>query len=79
MRISMHPDQFVVINAVDHDIFCHSVRELEYHGAVLDALGLDDSVKYRFILAESTGIGGHAWTGLSNGAAPCHRTCAGAL
>jgi UV DNA damage endonuclease len=45
MRISMHPDQFVLINALDPDIVQRSVRELEYHASVLDLLGLDDSAK----------------------------------
>jgi len=45
MRISMHPDQFVLINALDEDIVQRSVRELEYHASVLDLMGLDTSAK----------------------------------
>lgn len=45
MRISMHPDQFVLINALDPGIVERSVSELEYHAAVLDAMGLDESAK----------------------------------
>ncbi len=45
MRISMHPDQFVLINALDERIVENSVRELEYHAAVLDRLGLGRSAK----------------------------------
>jgi UV DNA damage endonuclease len=45
MRISMHPDQFVLINALDPDIVQRSVRELGYHASVLDLLGLDASAK----------------------------------
>lgn len=45
MRISMHPDQFVLINALDPDIVLRSVRELRYHAAFLDAMGLDESAK----------------------------------
>ncbi|MDY0297659.1 MAG: UV DNA damage repair endonuclease UvsE [Acidobacteriota bacterium] len=41
MRISMHPDQFVLINAEKSDIVDASIRELEYHAAFLDAMGLD--------------------------------------
>jgi UV DNA damage endonuclease len=41
----MHPDQFVLINALKEDIVERSVRELEYHGAVLDAMGLDRTAK----------------------------------
>lgn len=45
MRISMHPDQFVLINALDGGIVQRSVAELDYHAKVLDALGLDSSAK----------------------------------
>ncbi len=45
MRISMHPDQFVVINAKDPGIVDKSVAELRYHAAVLDTMRLDGSAK----------------------------------
>ncbi len=45
MRISMHPDQFVLINAREARIADASVAELEYHAAVLDLLGLDDTAR----------------------------------
>ncbi len=45
MRISMHPDQFVVINAKDPEIVGRSVAELRYHAAVLDAMHLDGTAK----------------------------------
>ncbi len=45
MRISMHPDQFTLINSVDEGIFRRSAAELEYHARVLDALGLDDTAR----------------------------------
>jgi len=45
MRISMHPDQFVVINAKDPGIVDKSVAELRYHAAVLDAMHLDTTAK----------------------------------
>jgi UV DNA damage endonuclease len=45
IRISMHPDQFVLINALKDDIVERSVGELEYHDAVLDKMGLDDTAK----------------------------------
>ena len=41
MRISMHPDQFTLINSPDPEIFRRSVAELSYHARVLDLLGLD--------------------------------------
>lgn len=45
IRISMHPDQFTLINAIDPEIAERSVRELEYHALVLDTLGLGPSAK----------------------------------
>ncbi len=45
MRISMHPDQFTLINSVDESIFESSVKELLYHAEVLDLLGLDATAK----------------------------------
>ena len=45
MRISMHPDQFVLLNALDERIVRNSVLELEYHARVLDLMGLSASAK----------------------------------
>ncbi|MBU0570698.1 MAG: UV DNA damage repair endonuclease UvsE [Candidatus Omnitrophica bacterium] len=45
MRISMHPDQFVLINAIKEEIVQKSVSELQYHRKVLDAMGLDQDAK----------------------------------
>jgi len=45
MRISMHPDQFTLINAQESEIVRRSVRELEYHVRVLELLELDDAAK----------------------------------
>lgn len=45
MRISMHPDQFVLINAKDDLIVERSIRELTYHVEVLDLMELGDSAK----------------------------------
>ncbi|HOT00039.1 MAG TPA: UV DNA damage repair endonuclease UvsE [Acidobacteriota bacterium] len=45
MRISMHPDQFTLINAQEPEIVRRSVRELEYHVRVLELLELDDAAK----------------------------------
>ncbi len=45
MRISMHPDQFVLLNAIDPEIVASSIRELEYHVRALDLMGLPVSAK----------------------------------
>jgi UV DNA damage endonuclease len=45
MRISMHPDQFTLINSVKTDVFQRSVDELTYHAQILDLMQLDTSAK----------------------------------
>jgi len=45
MRISMHPDQFTLINSLDPGVFERSVKELLYHARVLDSMGLDKSAR----------------------------------
>jgi UV DNA damage endonuclease len=45
MRISMHPDQFTLINSLDNRVFENSIRELVYHAQVLDLMELDTSAK----------------------------------
>lgn len=45
VRISMHPDQFTLINSPDGGIYERSVSELLYHSDVLDCMGLDLSAK----------------------------------
>ena len=45
IRISMHPDQFTLINSLDEDIFRRSESELLYHTHVLDLMKLDPSAK----------------------------------
>jgi UV DNA damage endonuclease len=45
LRISMHPDQFVLLNSLEERIFQNSLRELAYHADFLDLLGLDQSAK----------------------------------
>lgn len=45
IRISMHPDQFTLINSPDLNILKRSSRELFYHSNVLDAMELDPTAK----------------------------------
>jgi len=44
-RVSMHPDQFVLINSPDPKIVGKSIAELEYHCEFLDLLNLDLTAK----------------------------------
>ncbi|MFY9800050.1 MAG: UV DNA damage repair endonuclease UvsE [Methanoregula sp.] len=44
-RISMHPDQFVLLNTPDKRVLGRSIADLIYQAQVLDLMGLDDSAK----------------------------------
>ncbi|WP_242927850.1 UV DNA damage repair endonuclease UvsE [Pontibacter vulgaris] len=45
MRISMHPDQFVVLNSPNQNTVKNSIAELVYQGSILDLMGLDSTAK----------------------------------
>jgi UV DNA damage endonuclease len=45
LRVSMHPGQFTVLNSPRREVIESSIKELEYHAALLEALGVDDSHK----------------------------------
>nr|CAG4715573.1 unnamed protein product [Naegleria fowleri] len=50
MRISMHPDQFVLLNSPDEEIFEKSLQELQYHADLMDAMQLDTTHKFQIHL-----------------------------
>jgi UV DNA damage endonuclease len=45
LRISMHPDQFTLINSIDTGIFKRSVAELNYHNEIIELMELDETAK----------------------------------
>jgi UV DNA damage endonuclease len=45
LRISMHPDQFVVLNSPTESIVQNSFAELAYQCSIMDLMGLDKSAK----------------------------------
>lgn len=45
IRISMHPDQFIVLNSDKERVWRNSVSEMDYHAEVLDAMRLPLSAK----------------------------------
>ena len=45
IRVSMHPDQFVILNSKNEDIVINSIRELEYHCELLDSMNLPYDAK----------------------------------
>lgn len=44
-RISMHPDQFIVLNSEKIDVVKRSVKELEYHAQLFSELGCGSDAK----------------------------------
>jgi UV DNA damage endonuclease len=45
IRISMHPDQFVILNSHNEKIVQNSINELRYHCTLLDVMRLDETAK----------------------------------
>lgn len=48
-RISAHPDHFTIINSPLDRVFDDSVRDLDYHVRLFEAMGLED-YKYKLVL-----------------------------
>lgn len=51
-RVSAHPDHFTLINSPSEKVFTDSVRDLDYHVKLFEAMGLSD---YRFKLVLHVG------------------------
>lgn len=52
MRISAHPDHFTLLNSKSEKVLEDSIRDLEYHVKVFEAMGLDD---FRYKLVQHVG------------------------
>jgi UV DNA damage endonuclease len=50
MRVTMHPDQFVLLNTPDRRVLENSLGELSYHAELLDLIGADLTCKIQLHL-----------------------------
>lgn len=48
MRVSFHPDHFVILNSISDKVYQDSVKTLEYHNNMYEVMGLDN--KYKMVL-----------------------------
>jgi UV DNA damage endonuclease len=55
IRISMHPDQFTLINSIKDEIFERTKKELKYHAQILDLMKLDTSAKVQIHIGGAYG------------------------
>ena len=54
IRISMHPDQFVILNSPNDKILENSINELKYHCKLLDTMRLDETAKVQVHVGRGT-------------------------
>ena len=55
MRITMHPDQFILLTAHEEWIVAASIAELEYHAQVLELLELDQTARIQIHIGAAYG------------------------
>ena len=48
MRVSSHPDHFVLLNSISKKVYQDSIKELKYQNDMFNRMGLDS--KYKFVL-----------------------------
>lgn len=44
MRVDLHPDQFAVLNSIKEEVVNNTIKILDYHYKILDALGIKNKV-----------------------------------
>ncbi|PZD95624.1 UV DNA damage repair endonuclease UvsE [Paenibacillus sambharensis] len=55
MRVSFHPDHFCVLNTPKPDVLQSSIRDMNYHIRMLEAMGLDERAKCNIHVGGSYG------------------------
>jgi UV DNA damage endonuclease len=67
MRVSMYPDQFVLINPPHRGVWERSLADLRYHADVLDLLEVDEAAKIQIHVGGVYGDREKAWSDLRPG------------